>query len=158
MSKNLVVGIGEALVTGDDCAIIVTHALGSCVGIAAYDSKCRVGGILHYMLPTLPNKKVTYEESWKYGEEAIPNFFKLLYKKGATKDSLRIVMAGGSELLGTTSLPIGRRNVVIAERLFKKNNVFIANEDTGGAKPRTLYLEMASGRVWTTTAGVAKDL
>ena len=31
--------------------VLITYALGSCVGVAIYDPVARVGGLLHYMLP-----------------------------------------------------------------------------------------------------------
>jgi len=46
-----IVGISEMLFGTQEGDLIVTHALGSCIGIAVYDSVAKVGGILHYMLP-----------------------------------------------------------------------------------------------------------
>ena len=45
------VGIAEMKVSGQRGDIIITHALGSCLGIAAYDPMACVGGLLHVMLP-----------------------------------------------------------------------------------------------------------
>ena len=44
-------GIAELAVSADPEATIITHALGSCVGVAFYDSARRLGGLVHCMLP-----------------------------------------------------------------------------------------------------------
>ncbi len=96
--------------------------------------------------------------SWKYGEIAIPRFFKLLYKRGAKKENIRVVMAGGAEILATSALPIGRKNRIIAEKLFRKNSVFVDAEETGGNIPRTIYLEIGTGKVWLTSGRDVREL
>jgi len=44
------VGIGDAYVSKDPGDLIVTHSLGSCIGIGLYDPYANVGAVLHYML------------------------------------------------------------------------------------------------------------
>ena len=45
-----VVGVGDMKV-GQKGDIIVTHALGSCLGLMLYDPVMKIGGMLHAMLP-----------------------------------------------------------------------------------------------------------
>ena len=158
--KKLIVDVGDAKISSHSGILIVTHALGSCIGITAYDKVANVGGILHYMLPIVPTlKKVGYEDEWKYGELAIPRFFKLLYKRGATKKNIRVTMAGGANVLSTAAaMPVGSRNTIIAERLFRENHVFVDAQETGGKIPRTLYLEIGTGRVWLSSGNEIKEL
>ena len=51
MSKNIVVGISE-LAVAQVPDILVTYALGSCVGICLYDPVARIGGLSHILLPS----------------------------------------------------------------------------------------------------------
>jgi len=53
---------------------------------------------------------------------------------------------------------IGKRNIVIARKMFWKNNVLIAAEHVGGSIPRTLYLEIGSGLTWMTSTGIKVEL
>ena len=49
--QNLVVGMGDMLASNNPQCTLVTHSLGSCVGVVIYDPTVRVGGMLHAMLP-----------------------------------------------------------------------------------------------------------
>ena len=48
---QVVVGVADMKISNKPEEVLVTHALGSCIGVAIYDPKVRVGGILHFMLP-----------------------------------------------------------------------------------------------------------
>ena len=49
-----VVAVGDMKI-GRDADLIVTHALGSCLGLVVYDPVAKVGGPLHAMLPLSTN-------------------------------------------------------------------------------------------------------
>lgn len=160
MSGRIVVGISErafSTVPGD---LVVTHALGSCVGVAIHDPVAKIGGILHYMLPlssTDPEKAAA--NPFMFGDVGIPAFFKEAYALGASRDRLRVVAAGGARVIEVgQTLDIGARNVTIARKLFWKNSIMIAAEDLEGNKPRTLFLEVGSGRTWFTSRGEVNEL
>jgi len=48
---NIIVGVADMKVSDDRGSILITHSLGSCIGVAIYDPVVKVGGLLHYMLP-----------------------------------------------------------------------------------------------------------
>jgi len=48
--QDLIVGIGELKESKNPQGVIVTYALGSCIGVTCYDPFSRVGGMLHAML------------------------------------------------------------------------------------------------------------
>jgi chemotaxis protein CheD len=154
------VGVSDMKLSAAAGDLIVTHALGSCIGVAIYDPSACVGGILHYMLPlsTVDPAKAA-ANPYMFGDTGIPSFFQEAYKLGAKKERLRIVMAGGAQVFEKQDFfDIGKRNIVIARKLFWKNNLMIAAEHVEGHIPRTLYLEMGSGRTWLTSRGVRYDL
>jgi chemotaxis protein CheD len=155
------VGVSDMIISNDPADTIVTYALGSCIGVAIYDSTVRVGGILHYMLPMSKNidEKKAEKNPFMFGDTGIPILFQEAYKLGATKENLRVVIAGGAQVMGNSEFfDIGNRNQIIARKMFWKNNVLISAEHVGGTAPRTLYLEIASGNVWLTTHGERIDL
>ncbi len=153
------IGISEMKVTKDPDDVLVTHALGSCIGVAIHDPVANVGGILHYMLPlsSLDPAKAAINP-YMFGDTGIPAFFQEAYRLGAVKERLKVVMAGGARVIETDSrFDIGSRNVVIARKLFWKNAVLITAEHVEGTIPRTLYLEVSKGRCWFTSRGEAHE-
>ena len=46
VDKQLKVGIGDMKLTRGD-GLIITYALGSCIGLAFYDSYIKLGALLH---------------------------------------------------------------------------------------------------------------
>ena len=81
---RVVVGIAEMKVSSDPEDILVTHALGSCVGIVLHDPVAGVGGILHYMLPLSSLDPVKAAKNpFMFGDTGIPEFFQAVYRAGA---------------------------------------------------------------------------
>lgn len=155
-----IVGVSDMKLSGAVGDIVVTHALGSCIGVAIYDSEAHVGGILHYMLPL---SKIDEEKARKnpymFGDTGIPELFSKAYKLGANKDNIRVVMAGGAQVFEKKDFfNIGQRNIVIARKMLWKSNVLIDAEHVGDSIPRTLFLEIGSGHTWMTSAGVKVEL
>lgn len=154
------VGVSDMMVAAHEGDIIVTHALGSCVGISIHDPVARVGGILHYMLPVSKvHKSKAQINPLMFGDTGIPMLFEEVYRLGGRKENLRVVMAGGAQVLASADFfDIGNRNVVIARKLFWKNGILVAAEHVGGHIPRTFYLEIGSGTTWFTSHGERVDL
>jgi len=135
--------------------ILVTHALGSCIGVAIYDPVVRVGGILHFMLPDSSLDAVKARDNpYMFADTGLPCLFRECYRLGAAKSRLKVKVAGGSQVLGGQEhFQIGRRNYAALRKILLKNNVLIDTEDVGGAKARTLFLEIATGAVWVRVMG-----
>ncbi len=150
------VGVADFKVSNRMDDVLVTHALGSCIGVAIYDPQARVGGLLHYMLPESsldPGRAL--ENPYMFADTGIPRLFRECYSLGAQKHRLKVKVAGGSQVLGRQEhFQIGRRNYAALRRLFLKNNVLIDHEDVGGCEARTLFLEIATGRTWVKTTGL----
>lgn len=157
---RIVVNVSDMKLSNTPGDIIVTHALGSCIGIAIHDPLACVGGILHYMLPKSSiDMKKAEQQPFMFADTGIPLFFQNAYKMGAKKENLRVVMAGGSNLFEENDMfAIGKRNVVMARKLFWKNSVIIDKENVGGNISRTFYLEIGSGSTWLTCGSNRIDL
>ncbi|MDG5816635.1 chemotaxis protein CheD [Chitinispirillales bacterium ANBcel5] len=155
-----IVGVSDMIITDNKDDIIVTHALGSCIGVAVYDPVACVGGVLHYMLPRSgADSEKAKKNPLMFGDTGIPILFESAYKAGAIKKRMRVVIAGGAQVFACENVfDIGKRNTLIARKLFWKNNILISAEDVGGNKPRTMYLEMQTGKTWFTSRGEYKEL
>ncbi|ERP31721.1 chemotaxis protein CheD [Chitinivibrio alkaliphilus] len=134
--------------------LIVTYSLGSCLGVAVYDQAARVGGMLHFLLPSSRlNPEKAKNNPYMFGDTGIPRLFRTLYTHGAKKQNMRVVIAGGAMMYESSFTETGKRNIMVARKIFWKNNIFIDAEHVGENMPRTLYLDMVEGETWITSRG-----
>src|SRR5699024_11834634 len=110
-----VVGVSDFRVSNNLQEMIVTYALGSCLGIAVYDPVVRVGGLLHVMLPL---SKTDPEKAKAKPAMFVDSGFQVLlnrvYHLGAQKNNLVIAVAGGARMkqgAGDDYLKIRKRNI-----------------------------------------------
>ncbi len=153
--SDLIVGISDIKISNSLNDVIITYALGSCIGITVYDPVARVGGLLHYMLPdsTLDDKKAK-ETPAMFADTGIPSLFKACYSLGAEKKRMIVKAVGGASILDDTNFfRIGQKNIMAMRKIFWKNNVMIAAEDTGANHNRTVRLDMATGKTFVRTSG-----
>jgi chemotaxis protein CheD len=131
-----------------------TTGLGSCVGIALYDSQTKVTGLAHIMLPTSANANETNRA--KYANTAVPLLIEMMEKKGANRRRLTAKLAGGAQMFtfaGQSDLMrIGPRNVEAVKEALRLNTIPVVAEDTGGNCGRTIELFSADGSLVIRTA------
>jgi len=152
--KKVVVDVADMKVLCGVNAVLMTLALGSCIGLAVHDAETRTGGMIHFMLPlSSKGPEKAQVNPYMYGDTGIPLLFRKMYEAGARKENMRVVMAGGASVLRGISSDIGSQNITITRKLLWKNQVIIAAEDVGGTLPRTLYLDVEYGKTWFTNNG-----
>lgn len=131
--------------------IIITYALGSCVGICLYDDHTKRGGMAHIMLPN--SKQFTTEQvnRMKFADTAIPDLVEKLRREGANISRLTAKIAGGAQMFavqqGSPLGIIGDRNIASTKQVLKALRIPIIGEDTGKNYGRTLYFDLATGQV-----------
>lgn len=142
-----IVGVGEMVVSKEPEDMIVTYALGSCLGIVIYDPVARVGGMLHAMLPdSAIHKKDEAINPYKFVDTGIPLLFKTAYGMGAEKKRIKVKMAGCSQLMDDANFfNIGKRNYAAARKLLWKNNVLVDAEYCDKSQSITLILDINTG-------------
>lgn len=129
---------------------ISTIGLGSCVAIVLYDSKVRVGGMAHVLLP---NEAMSRDRSnpAKFPSTAVPLLLAKMTALGASVDRVRARIVGGASmfanLLSSGGINIGERNVVAARDALAQAKVPIVGEDTGADYGRSVYLHLCDGRL-----------
>lgn len=146
---RITVGIADMVMTSDSNATLITYALGSCIGVTVYDPVAGVGGMLHFMLPQSSlSPEAAKRSPFKFADTGVPLLFKQAYELGAKKERLIVCAAGGAEILADEGhFKIGSRNRTMLRKLFWKNSILLAAEDTGGAHSRTMTMRMADGIV-----------
>ena len=158
---KLVVGVADMRVSERPGDVLVTHGLGSCLGVTAYDAEARVGGMLHVMLPmSRVNPDKAAAAPCMFVDTGVPLLFRRLYAAGAVKSRLVVKVAGGAAIHAGAAdrFAVGTRNYTILKKMFWKSGVLIDAEDVGGRAARTMFLEMGSGRVWLSIAGQSVEL
>lgn len=159
--SDLVVGISDLKVSNNPGDVLITYALGSCICVAIYDPKVKVGGLLHFMLPdsSLDTGKAK-ETPGMFADTGIPVLFKSCYAYGAEKSRMVVKVAGGASILDDTNyFRIGQKNITAMRKIFWRNNVMIDGEDTGKNCNRTVRLDVENGRcVLKSSDGTVREL
>jgi chemotaxis protein CheD len=156
----ITVDISDIRVTRDPDAVLITYALGSCIGVILFDPVLKAGGMIHYMLP---NSEISPEKAAEkpamFADTGIPLLFEEMYKLGCEKKNIITKVAGGGKLYEDNGrFDIGKRNYTILRKMFWKNNVLIKAEDVGGAMSRTVRLVVRTGQVFIKSQGEEKEL
>lgn len=156
-----VVGIGEMQVASGTRDLLITYALGSCLGITLYDPVAGVGALLHAMLPDSridPDKARLMPA--RFVDTGVPQLFRACYSAGAQRERLILRVAGGAatQEAGMDRFQIGARNITMLRKLLWKNAILIRGEDVGGTQARTLSLDMATGVVAVKSNGTESRL
>lgn len=139
MSNTVSVGIADLkIVRAPD--ILVTFALGSCVGICLFDPAVKAAGLSHILLPSsvqIPGNSTPM----KFADTAIPLLAKELGKLGARNFKAKI--AGGAQMFAAKSnasiANVGERNIQAVKQTLQKMRIPIVVEDVGANYGRTLY-------------------
>ncbi|MCP4745055.1 MAG: chemotaxis protein CheD [Desulfobacteraceae bacterium] len=152
---NIIVGVSGMKVSNDPNDILSTYSLGSCIGVAIYDPYAKVAGMLHFMLPESSLDEVKAKTNpYMFADTGIPMLFKAAYQLGAKKKRMRVVVAGGSNVLDRNEFfNIGKRNDIAVRKIFHRNNVIMDYTDTGGSSNRTIKLAVKSGEIWIKVSG-----
>ncbi len=145
--RVVTIPIGGIEVCDDRGAVLVTHGLGSCVAVMTWDPVCRVGGMLHFQLPSAALAGARLNAG-SYADSGIPLLFEKMYMLGAKKRDIVVKVAGGGSFHGDIdTFDIGRRNYTMMRKILWKNQVLIAAEDIGGNRSRTARLFVDTGPV-----------
>lgn len=149
MSKTVTVGIADLnVVKAPD--ILVTFALGSCVGICLYDAKVKVAGLSHIMLPSsVQMSNVASSQPMKFADTGIAMLVQKMERAGASRTRLTAKIAGGAQMfaaMSTTAIAnIGERNIQAVKVSLNQLHIPIVAEDCGKNYGRTQYFSASDG-------------
>ncbi len=141
----ILVGVGE-LAVADAPRVLVTQALGSCVGVTLWDPIRHAGGMAHIMLPTIMDTAMP-GRPYRFATRAVPTLVDMLADAGSPKRRLVAKLAGGAAMFGSEASidGIGARNVAQALSEMADLGIPVRAQDTGGAHARTIELHMDTG-------------
>jgi len=160
VKTRITVDISDAKVSNNPSDVVVTYSLGSCIGVCLYDPATRVGGMLHYQLPSSKmDAERAKSKPFMFADSGMQVLLNKLISMGAQKKRMDVRLAGGATMAtGPKGFDIGKRNYLAIRKILWSNGMFIDAEDIGGHAARNLYLDMSDGSVTVRSQGVEQCL
>lgn len=148
MSETIKVGMAD-LNTCSSPDNLITYGLGSCVGVALWDSTTKIGGLLHLMLPSSVEIKNSHANVAKFADTGIDELISQMQRKGANRNRLKAKLAGGSTMFQVSGkenvMNVGTRNIAAAKTKLNELRIPIVSEDVGGNFGRTVTFYAENG-------------
>lgn len=143
---NITIGIGDLKVCRAP-DVLVTYALGSCVGVCLLDASVGVGGLSHIMLPESSSGVSAQATPMRFADTALPMLIQQMERMGASKSRMKAKIAGGATMFATASdrFNIGERNVAAVKKFLMANRIPILAEDIGLDYGRTQFFYPETG-------------
>jgi chemotaxis protein CheD len=152
------VGVAEYFVTHNPHTL-ASFGLGSCVGVALYDDRRKIGGLAHIMLPDSRSMSKKGNPG-KFADTAICSVVDEMERLGSKRPDIKARIAGGACMftipgaVNPRNVPgpclgmqIGERNIEAAKAVLKELKIQLVAEDTGGNYGRTMRFDVSSGKV-----------
>ena len=148
ISLTTAVNYSEMKTSNNPAESLVAFAIGSGIGITIFDPVIGLGGVLNLMLPDSSQIKSTRSDQYQFmfADTGIPAFLKTLSDLGAKPQNMKVVIAGGAQILDQTGVfNIGHKNYQATKSILSSYNLAVQHEDVGGIYSRTLKLDIGSG-------------
>jgi chemotaxis protein CheD len=144
-----IIQIADYRVSASPDDVLVTYALGSCVAIIIYDKTAQIGGLLHVLLPDSRLDPCKAKANpLTFADSGIPILFQKAYALGASKQRLRVGIAGGAQVNASGGFfNVGAENIQATRRILQRAGVSIHSESVGGTTARTVRLHVGTGRI-----------
>jgi chemotaxis protein CheD len=152
------VGVAEYYVTHNP-HVLASFGLGSCVGVALYDKRRRIGGLAHVMLPD-SEAMAKKGNVGKYADTAIKAMVEEMERLGSQRRDIKAKVAGGACMFSIPGamnprnvpgpclgMQIGDRNIEAVKKILEEMKIPVEAEDTGGSYGRTMRFDIADGSV-----------
>jgi chemotaxis protein CheD len=161
LSDVITVGIADCQTSRDERALLVTHALGSCIAVVIHDPVAKVAGLLHIMLPdsSIDHEKAS-QQPFMFADTGIPALFHAAYALGAEKRRISVRLIGGAQVSDPNGVfNIGKRNHLACRKVLWAAGVMVRAEAVGGTISRTVRMHVGNGQLfWTTGSGLPQEL
>lgn len=152
LADEIKVGMGDIAVARAPNTLAII-GLGSCVGVALYYPKERIGGLAHIMLPDSTKSRNTTSRE-KFADTGLPILLERLKKSGAEQLWLTARLIGGASMFKTTGtngtnpmFNIGENNVRACREFLKKEHIRLVGEEVLGTSGRTMRFDLATGKI-----------
>lgn len=124
---------------------IINTLLGSCVAVVLYSENEGIGGMNHFMLPSIADPVAIVKnggDAGRYGLYAMELLINGLVKAGVKKEMIKAKVFGGGRVLkgmGSDADHIGFKNVDFVLNYLKAEKIPVVSKDVGGNTGRKVY-------------------
>lgn len=127
----------------------IATLLGSCVAVCLFDTATPVGGMNHFMLPSMQRGRSS-DDVELAGDASMTALLNALLARGAARHRLVAKAFGGGTIIETanSSLAIGKRNADFAREWLARERIPLAASDFLGPWSRKVILLPQSGDVY----------
>ena len=143
-ANKITIGIADMKLARGQ-GMLITYALGSCIGICLHDPLLKLGALVHIMLPV--NMETNRTNTMKYADTGLRETLRQMEAMGANRTRITAKIAGGAKMFETGGSlgNIGQRNIESVHLNLKKEGIRLLKEDVGGSVARTLLFDVNSG-------------
>lgn len=132
---------GEYFVANEN--LVITTVLGSCIAACLWDSRMRVGGINHFMLPDGDSM----DASGRYGSYAMELLINEMLKLGARRETMQAKIFGGAQVMHSfTTMNVGERNTAFVVNYLQTERIPVVSEDVLDIYPRKVCFFPVTGK------------
>ncbi len=133
---------GEYYVANEN--LVIMTVLGSCIAACIWDSRMRLGGMNHFMLP----EGDAADTSGRYGSYAMELLINEIIKLGGRRESMQAKIFGGAQVMHNfTSMNVGERNTKFVVNYLQTERIPIVSEDVLDIYPRKVVFFPVTGKV-----------
>jgi chemotaxis protein CheD len=151
-ATEIKVGMGDIAIARAPCTLAII-GLGSCVGVALYYPKERIGGLAHIMLPD-SSKSRNNASREKFADTGLAILLEHLKKNGADPMWMTARLVGGASMFKTSGpngsnpmFNIGENNVRACREFLKKERIRVTGEEVLGTVGRTMRFDLSTGKI-----------
>lgn len=132
---------GEYFVSDEN--LVIQTVLGSCIAACLWDSRTRVGGMNHFMLPDSSST----DQSGRYGSYAMEVLINELMKIGGRRETMQAKVFGGGQVMANfSSVNVGERNTTFVRDYLATERIPIVSEDVLDIYPRKVVFFPVTGK------------
>lgn len=128
----------------------VSTLLGSCISIALWAPRMKVGAICHCLLPERPRPDRHAPLDGRYGSDAGEWMERQMRACGCPWSEVEASLAGGA---GTGESAIGTANIRWVQQWAAERGLVLAQQDVGGRVVRRLTFNLADGSLTVAHGG-----
>jgi chemotaxis protein CheD len=133
---------GEYFVTNEN--LLIVTVLGSCIAACIWDTRARVGGMNHFMLP---DGDTDGAGAGRYGSYAMELLINEMMKLGARRETMQAKVFGGGQVLSSfATMNVGERNTAFVLDYLHTERIAVVSQDVLDIYPRKVCYFAQSGK------------
>ena len=138
----------ELKISQNPAETLVAFSIGSGIVVSIHDAVTRTGGMLSLVLPeaSMMSPEKAERHPYMFADTGLPALFGAFLDMGANAENIKIVIAGGAQIMDQKAeFNIGRKNHQAVRAFFINKKISIHHEDIGGISRKTLSLNIGTG-------------